>query len=338
MKKVLVVSDAWHPQVNGVVRSLSELASAAPAQGTEISFITPDMFRSVALPNYREIRLALASRTGLRRAIERAGADHVHIATEGPLGLTARSVCLAEGEPFTSSYHTRFPEYIFARARVPLWLTYAALRRFHQAAAGVMVATGSLERELEMRGFKRLMRWSRGVDHALFTPRASVLSLPRPIFLYVGRLAVEKNIGAFLSLDLPGSKVVVGDGPDRAALQAAYPGAHFLGSRNGIDLAQIYASADVFVFPSVTDTFGLVILEALASGVPVAAYPVAGPADVIGTSGAGVLDHDLRAAALQALDIPREAARSHAERFSWEGSARQFLTNIMSARRETAPA
>lgn len=337
MKKVLVVSDAWHPQVNGVVRSLSELASAAPAQGTEISFITPDMFRSVALPSYREIRLALASRTGVRRAIERAGADHVHIATEGPLGLAARSVCVAEDEPFTSSYHTRFPEYIFARARVPVWLTYAALRRFHQAAAGVMVATGSLERELETRGFTRLMRWSRGVDHSLFTPRASVLSLPRPIFLYVGRLAVEKNIGAFLSLDLPGSKVVVGDGPDRSALQTAYPTAHFLGSRNGVDLAKIYASADVFVFPSLTDTFGLVILEALASGVPVAAYPVAGPVDVIGTSGAGVLDHDLRAAALQALDIPRELARSHAQQFSWEGSARQFLTNILSARRETAP-
>ena len=336
MKKILVVSDAWHPQVNGVVRSLTELAAAAPAQGAEISFVTPDRFRSVALPTYREIRLALASRSGVRRAIEQAAPDHIHIATEGPLGLVARNVCLAEGEPFTSSYHTRFPEYIFARTRVPVSLTYAALRRFHRAASGVMVATASIERELETRGFKRLMRWSRGVDHAVFRPRPSVLTLPGPIFLFVGRLAIEKNIGAFLSLDLPGSKVVVGDGPDRSALQAAYPGAHFLGARGGVDLAEIYASADVFVFPSLTDTFGLVMLEALASGVPVAAYPVAGPADVIGTSGAGVLDHDLRAAALQALAIPRETARAHAMQFSWDASAKQFLANIMSARQATA--
>lgn len=338
MKKILVVSDAWHPQVNGVVRSLSELAAAAPAQGAEISFVTPDLFPNVALPTYREIRLALATRGGLRRAIERLAPDHVHIATEGPLGLAARGVCLAEREPFTSSYHTRFPEYIFARTRLPIRLTYAALRRFHHAASGVMVATGSLERELGSRGFSRLMRWSRGVDHALFKPRASVLSLPRPIFLFVGRLAIEKNLGAFLSLDLPGSKVVVGDGPDRAALQHTYPHAHFLGARRGVDLAEIYASADVFVFPSLTDTFGLVLLEALACGVPVAAYPVPGPLDVIGASGAGVLDHDLRAAALQALTIPRELAQSHARQFSWEASARQFLTNIRAARARVAAA
>lgn len=338
MKNILVVSDAWHPQVNGVVRSLTELAAAAPAQGADISFITPDLFPNVALPTYREIRLALTTRSSLRRAIEKLAPDHVHIATEGPLGLAARGVCLAENEPFTSSYHTRFPEYIFARARVPVWVTYAALRRFHQAAAGVMVSTGSMERELQTRGFKRLMRWTRGVDHSLFRPRQSVLSLPGPIFLFVGRLAVEKNIGAFLSLDLPGSKVVVGDGPDRAALQTAYPRAHFLGARSGVDLAEIYASADVFVFPSLTDTFGLVMLEALASGVPVAAYPVAGPADVIGASGAGVLDHDLRAAALQALTISRDVARAHAKQFSWEASAKQFLGNILSARRAHARA
>lgn len=334
MKKILVVSDAWHPQVNGVVRSLTELAAAAPAQGATISFVTPDLFPNVALPTYREIRLALATRSSLRRAIERLAPDHVHIATEGPLGLAARSVCIAEGEPFTSSYHTRFPEYIFARTRLPLRLTYAALRRFHRAASGVMVATGSLERELSTRGFAKLMRWSRGVDHALFKPRASVLSLPRPIFLFVGRLAIEKNIGAFLSLDLPGSKVVVGDGPDRAALQGTYPHAHFLGARRGVDLAEVYASADVFVFPSLTDTFGLVLLEAMACGVPVAAYPVPGPLDVIGTSGAGVLGHDLRSAALQALTIPRELAQEHARQFSWDASARQFLANIRSARAE----
>jgi glycosyltransferase involved in cell wall biosynthesis len=235
--------------------------------------------------------------------------------------------------PFTTSYHTRFPEYIATRTRIPESVTYAFLRRFHNAGCGVMVSTASIADDLNKRGFQRLMHWSRGVDHRQFTPaKAEAFDLPRPIFLYAGRLAPEKNVEAFLELDLPGSKVVVGDGPSRRALQAAYPEAHFLGTKTGDALAVQYASADVFVFPSRTDTFGMVLIEALACGLPVAALPVPGPLDVIGTSGAGVLDFDLRAACLAALDIPREKARAHALTFTWANSARQFLDNILLAK------
>lgn len=336
---ILVATDAWLPQVNGVVRSLQNTAREAAKLGARIDFLTPADFRTVPMPTYPEIRLALATPGRVRRRMDEIGADYVHIATEGPIGIMARRACLARGHSFTTSYHTRFPEYLSARAPVPEVLSYAWLRRFHNAGAGVMVSTPTLEAELRGRGFRNIMRWSRGVDAELFHPRpqaemdAFVAALPRPVFLSVGRVAVEKNISAFLDLDLPGSKVVVGEGPARAELRARHPGVHFLGLREGEALARIYAAADVFVFPSLTDTFGIVLLEALASGLPVAAFPVTGPKDVIGEAEVpvGVLDTDLRRAALAALDIDRESARAYAQRFSWRACTEQFLHNIESA-------
>jgi len=330
--RILVATDAWRPQVNGVVRSLESMAKAAETLGVGIDFLTPRDFISFPMPTYREISLALATPRAVRKHLA-AAYDHVHIATEGPIGLATRAVCLRDGRCFTTSFHTRFPEYIHARSGLPVGLSYAALRRFHNAGAGVMVSTPSLARELDARGFRRLLRWSRGVDHGVFSPGAAIsLDFPRPIFLCAGRLAVEKNVEAFLGMDLPGSKLVAGDGPARASLEARFPDAHFLGVKNSAGLAELYASSDVFVFPSRTDTFGMVLLEALACGLPVAAYPVMGPLDVIGGSGAGALDEDLRKASLAALEIPREAARAHALTFTWENCARQFLDNIAYAR------
>jgi glycosyltransferase involved in cell wall biosynthesis len=331
--RILVATDAWRPQVNGVVRSLESVARALYEFGAEIEFLTPQGFATIPLPTDHDIRIALASRRAVEKRLEGAAIDHIHIATEGPIGFAARRYCLRMKRPFTTSYHTRFPEYIAARTKIPEAVTYAFLRRFHNAGCGVMVSTASIANDLNKRGFQRLMHWSRGVDHGQFTPaKAATFNLPRPIFLYAGRLAPEKNVEAFLELDLPGSKVVVGDGPSRRALQAAYPQAHFLGTKTGDALAVQYASADVFVFPSRTDTFGMVLIEALACGLPVAALPVPGPLDVIGTSGAGVLDFDLRAACLAALDIPRDKARAHALTFTWANSARQFLDNILLAK------
>ncbi|WP_330083618.1 glycosyltransferase family 1 protein [Methylocystis iwaonis] len=330
--RILVATDAWRPQVNGVVRSLESIAQAAEPLGAEIDFLTPRDFNSFPMPTYREISLALATPRAVRRRLAQ-GYDHIHIATEGPIGLAARAVCLRDKRVFTTSFHTRFPEYIHARTGLPVGLAYAALRRFHNAGAGVMVATPSLVRELDARGFRRLLRWSRGVDHSIFTPTAKIpLDFPRPIFLYAGRLAVEKNVEAFLALDLPGTKLIAGDGPDRAALEARFPDARFLGFKTPSELAALYASSDVFVFPSRTDTFGIVLLEALACGLPVAAYPVMGPLDVVGGSNVGVLDEDLRAASLAALEIPREAAYAYARAFTWENCAREFLDNIAYAR------
>ncbi|MGY8704379.1 glycosyltransferase family 1 protein [Bradyrhizobium sp. 18BD] len=330
--RVLVATDAWRPQVNGVVRSLEYLASEAPSFGASIGLLTPGDFRTVPLPGYREIRLALASVGRIERAIKSMGPDSVHIATEGPIGWITRYVCQTRGYPFTTSYHTRFPEYLAERLPVPLRWSYAALRRFHNSGDGIMVGSPTLEQALRAHGFRNLMPWSRGVDAELFCPRAvQPLAFPGPVFLYVGRIAVEKNLEAFLALDLPGSKVVVGDGPLRASLQARFPQVHFLGTRTGRALADVYASADVFVFPSLTDTFGLVILEALACGLPVAAFPVMGPLDVIGKSGCGCLDADLRRAALAALQVPREKCRAHALTFTWQESVRQFLDNVKRA-------
>jgi glycosyltransferase involved in cell wall biosynthesis len=326
--RILIATDAWHPQVNGVVRSLEAMACAARDLGADIEFLTPRDFFRVPMPTYPEIELAIASSRAVARRLER-GYDHVHIATEGPVGIAARTCCMRQGRRFTTSYHTRFPEYIEARTRIPSDWTYALLRRFHNSGAGVMVSTQSLAQELAGRGFRRLRQWSRGVDHRLFHPDAAVaLDFPRPIFLYAGRLAIEKNIEAFLSLDLPGSKVVAGDGPARRGLEAAFPEAHFLGVKTGQDLANLYASSDVFVFPSRTDTFGMVLLEAMASGLPVAAFPVPGPLDVVGTSGAGALNEDLRRAAQVALKIGRKIPREHALKFTWAASARQFLDNV----------
>ncbi len=331
--RVLIATDAWHPQVNGVVRSIEATVAAAREVGAEIELLTPNGFGTIGLPTYPDIRLACVSPRAVRRRLAEVAPDHVHIATEGPIGLMTRWICRREGRLFTTSYHTQFPAYIAARAPVPRAWTYAALRWFHNASAGTMVSTASMAEELERRGFRQVMRWSRGVDHARFRPRAaSVLDLPRPIFLCVARVAVEKNLEAFLKLDLPGSKVIVGDGPARAALSARFPEAHFLGSRTGEALAEVYASADVFVFPSRTDTFGIVLLEALASGLPIAAYPVPGPSDVVGGSKAGVLDSDLGTACRAALSVPRHLPRELALRFTWAESTRQFLANIERAR------
>lgn len=341
--RILIATDAWHPQVNGVVRSLEHTAREAANLGAEIEFLTPKEFRTVPMPTYPEIRLALTTSRIIARRLRRQAPDFVHIATEGPIGIMTRSACLAQGRIFTTSYHTRFPEYLAARAPVPQRLSYAWLRRFHNAGAGMMVSTDTLETELRGRGFRNIMRWSRGVHADLFRPRTpdeisdpALRDLPGPVFLYVGRVAVEKNIEAFLALDLPGTKLVVGDGPARAELQARYPDARFLGLREGERLAEAYSSADVFVFPSLTDTFGIVLLEALASGLPVAAFPVTGPLDVIGQAGGGpdrvgVLGNDLRAAALEALKLDRGAARQFALRHSWRACTEQFLANINEA-------
>ncbi len=331
--RILIATDAWHPQVNGVVRSIEALATEARLVGAVVEFLTPEGFRTVSMPTYPDIRLAFVSASQVASRIAALSPDHVHIATEGPIGLAARRACLRTGRLFTTSYHTRFPDYLAARAPVPRSWSYAWLRWFHNAGAGVMVSTPSVAGELRTRGFHNVMRWSRGVDHTLFKPRdSSVLDLPRPIFLYVGRVAVEKNVEAFLSLNLPGTKVVAGDGPSRDELQVRFPKVVFLGMQTGEALARIYASADVFVFPSRTDTFGIVLLEALASGLPVAAYPVPGPRDVIGDSDAGVLDEDLGLACHRALAVPRERARAFSMNFTWAESARQFLDNVMRAR------
>jgi len=326
--RIAIVSDAWLPQVNGVVRTLDTVRHRLGAAGHEVLVIGPDRFRTLPCPTYPEIRLALLPARATARLIDDFKPDAIHIATEGPLGIAARRYCLARGFHFTTSFHTKFAEYLHARTRFPVSWTYAWLRRFHAASTRIMVATPSLETELTQHGFAHLARWSRGVDTVLFRPQTPALELPRPVFLYVGRVAVEKNIGAFLDLDLEGSKLVVGDGPQLAQLKRRHPDVHFAGAQQGEALARHYAAADVFVFPSRTDTFGLVLLEALASGVPVAAYPVTGPRDVIDGAPVGCLDDDLATAARRALTLERAACRDYALNFTWDISARQFLTNL----------
>jgi glycosyltransferase involved in cell wall biosynthesis len=327
--RILVVTDAWRPQVNGVVRSLEQLEAEARRNGNEIVFVTPEQFRTLPMPGYREIRLSLARPRVMARLIEAAKADAIHIATEGPLGLMARRYCRTRKIPFTTCYHTRYPQYVRARLPVPEKVTYALLRRFHNGGDGVMVATEALAKELSAAGFENLMIWSRGVDMELYRPRDNKrIDADAPIFLCVARLAVEKNIDAFLSLALPGTKVVVGDGPDRARLETAFPDALFLGAKFGEELAELYASADVFVFPSRTETFGLVLLEALASGLPVASFPGDGLLADIAAAGVGILNEDLAVAARQAMALSREKCRSFAARFSFERSTTQFLDNV----------
>ncbi|MDE2007450.1 MAG: glycosyltransferase family 1 protein [Rhodospirillales bacterium] len=333
--RILIVSDAWAPQVNGVVRTLATVAAELRAMGHAVEVIGPDRFRTLPCPTYPDIRLAFRPGRRLADMIERFAPDALHVATEGPLGLAARRWAIRNQVAFTTAFHTRFAEYLHARTRIPLRPTYAWLRRFHGKASGTMVATESLRAELAARGFGHLRPWSRGVDVDLFRPepRDPWAGLPRPVFLYVGRVAVEKNIGAFLELDLPGSKVVVGDGPALGALRRRHPEVRFTGKRQGEALAASYAGADVFVFPSRTDTFGLVVLEALACGTPVAAFPVTGPRDVLaGAAGrVGALDADLRAACLAALEADRAACRAHAELFSWRACAETFLDYLVPA-------
>jgi glycosyltransferase involved in cell wall biosynthesis len=328
--RILIVSDAWSPQVNGVVRTLQRVRQECEALGHEVQVISPELFRTVPCPTYPEIRLALRPGRTIALRIEQSRPSCIHIATEGPLGLATRRYCVRHGLPFTTSYHTRFPEYVHARFPVPLALGYACVRWFHRASRGVMVATRTIREELERRGFVNLRPWSRGVDTELFHPdHEPALDLPRPVYLYVGRVAVEKNLEAFLEVPLErGSKLVVGDGPALERLTAKHPDVHFAGARHGIELARHYACGDVFVFPSRTDTFGLVLLEALASGLPVAAYPVPGPLDVIGDSGCGVLDQDLGRAMAAALTIPRARCVAHAGRFSWRRCAEQFVGHL----------
>jgi glycosyltransferase involved in cell wall biosynthesis len=327
--RIAIITDAWHPQINGVVRTLSAVRDGLIAAGHQVLVIGPDRFRTVPCPGYSTIRLAIGAGAKLGRELAEFAPDAVHIATEGPLGRAARAYCLAQKWPFTTAYHTRFPEYVRARCGVPLSWSYAVLRRFHAPSKGVMVATETMRRELAARGFGRLVAWTRGVDTELFRPGcASAIELPRPVFLYIGRVAVEKNLPGFLDLDLPGSKLVVGDGPLLAAVRRRYPAVHFTGAKSGETLVRHYAAADVMVMPSRTETFGLVLLEALACGVPVAAFPSAGPSDVIGDSGAGVIDDDLAAAARAALSIPRERCRAHALRFSWQASIDQFIGHL----------
>jgi len=338
LKRILIVTDAWHPQVNGVVRTLQHLAEGLVAAGIVVDFLTSAGFRTVPLPSYPEIRLALAGPRKVAARIRAFAPDHVHIATEGPLGILARRHCRSSGLVFTTSYHTRFPEYLRARVPVPAGWLYWWLRRFHNAGAGTLVATQSLASELAGHGFANVRLWTRGVDTELYRPdRRKDLGPPRPIFLTVGRVAVEKNLPDFLDLDLPGSKVVVGDGPALATLKKLYPDATFLGTRTGVELAEIYASADVFVFPSRTDTFGIVLLEALASGLPVAAHNVTGPADIFADGVGGVLSDDLGHAAMAALDIDSEAARRKAMSFSWAACAELFMRHVRAAHPELRP-
>ncbi|MGH8241865.1 MAG: glycosyltransferase family 4 protein [Steroidobacteraceae bacterium] len=327
--KIALVTDAWEPQVNGVVRTLKSTARELRAMGHRVEFLTPLEFRTLPCPTYPDIRLSLFPRARVARRLAEFDPDAIHIATEGPLGLAARRYAVSRDLPFTTAYHTRFPEYVRARSGMPLSWTYAFLRWFHGPSRAVMTPTVVVKQDLEANGFTNVVLWSRGVDLDIFKPSDSRrLKTEPPIFLYVGRVAVEKNINAFLELDLPGSKWVVGEGPALSGIRARYPGVSFLGVLQQEELAKVYASADVFVFPSRTDTFGLVLLEAMACGLPVAAYPVTGPLDVLGDSKGGVMHEDLRTACLAALDLKREDAVAHARKFSWRTATEQFVAHL----------
>ena len=331
-KTLAIVTDAWWPQVNGVVNTLMHTRAALTERGYQVTLLTPQDHPTLPCPSYPEIRLALRPAPRLHARLDALQPDHIHIATEGPLGLAARSWCLRRGRAFTSSYHTQFPEYIRKRLPVPLAVSYAFVRRFHNAAARTMVATSSQEAVLKRWRFRNIVRWTRGVDTNLFSPEdRAPLNVPRPVFAYAGRVAVEKNLEAFLSLDLPGTKCVIGDGPALKALRERFPQALFTGYKFGKELARLLAAADVFVFPSRTDTFGLVMLEALACGVPVAAFPVTGPLDVVENGVTGILSEDLHAAALAAVRLDRARCRAEALKHTWTESSRQFSDNLVPA-------
>ena len=348
--RLAIATDAWAPQVNGVVRTLNETIRRLKGRGHEVEVISPDRFTTIACPGYPEIRLALAPRFRLRKVLGAFKPDLVHISTEGPIGWSARAWCLKHRVPFTTAFHTRFPEYVAARTNLSPDLIWPIMRRFHKGSRVVLTATQSLRDELESRGIHPTRLWSRGIDHDIFHlqqgKHPALQDIVKPILLSVGRVAVEKNLEAFLDADVPGTKVVVGDGPARAMLEAQYPEAIFLGTRQGAELASIYASADVFVFPSKTDTFGLVILEALACGTPVAGYPVQGPLDIIGAEGLGPnrelkrpigsLNEDLSQAIQDALRLDRADAAHYGATFCWDACTGQFLNGI--TRTETAEA
>ncbi len=343
--RIAICTDAWHPQVNGVVRTLATTIDRLIALGHDVTMVTPNEFFTLGMPGYQEIRLAMLPRFGTRRKLRKFAPDIVHIATEGPIGWSARGWCKSNGVPFTSAFHTRFPDYAAMRTGLSPDRFWPIMRRFHRTSYAVLVSTPTLATELAGQGIHQTALWSRGIDASIFHPHHKPLDalreLPRPIVLNVGRVAVEKNLSAFLDADLPGTKVVVGNGPDLAELRARYPGVHFTGALSGKTLARAYCSADVFVFPSLTDTFGLVMIEALACGVPVAGFPVPGPIDIVGQDGRGprgllsepigALDEDLPRAIKAALLCDRGAAASYGATYSWESATDQFLSALSDA-------
>ncbi len=343
--RIAIATDAWYPQVNGVVRTLAATVAELDRRGYEVELITPNRFVTLPMPGYSSIRLAMAPRFSVRKMLAAFQPDIVHISTEGPIGWSARGWCLAHGVPFTTAFHTRFPDYAAERTGISAERFWPIMRRFHAPSRAVMVATPSLETNLNARAITRTRRWSRGIDHWLFRPdgesHPAFADLPRPILLNVGRVAVEKNLEAFLECETAGSKVVIGDGPGLDDMRRRYPDVHFMGAMAGEELASAYRGADCFVFPSRTDTFGLVIIEALACGLPVAAYPVAGPLDILGREGRGpenempatiaALDADLTIAIAKALRVDRKAAAIFAARFSWAKATDQFIAAIESS-------
>lgn len=332
--RIAIVTDAWEPQVNGVVNTLKATRKQLRANGHAVLMVTPEHMRSYSCPTYPEIRLAYKPYAKVAAALEDFDPDCIHIATEGPMGLAARRFCINRGLDFTTAYHTRFPEYLRARFHLPLALTYRWLKWFHKPAKAVMVPTPRMQDALEKSGFKNVVQWSRGVDTDYFRPgQREEVTQERPLYLYVGRVAVEKNIEAFLEMDLPGAKWVIGDGPMREELEKKYPEVHFLGAKPHDALPAYYSCADVFVFPSRTDTFGLVLIEAMACGVPVAAYPVEGPIDVVAQGKSGVLHEDLMRACFDALNLKRSVVREHALYYSWSAATQQFLTHLHPVRK-----
>lgn len=338
--RIVIVTDAWTPQVNGVVTTLVDLRQRLVAAGHDVTIVEPSSFRTVACPGYGEIRLAIRARDDVGRVLDEARGEAIHIATEGPLGLAARAWCRRRRVPFTTAFHSRFPEFLSAAFGIPARWGYAAMRRFHAPSAGVMVPSSGTFEILHRHGFRNLRRWSHGIDLELFRPNPEAsLGWPRPVFLFVGRISPEKNLEAFLTLELPGSKVVCGGGPLLDRYRREYPDVHWIGSVPRHQLVDFYAAADSFVYPSRTDTFGLVMLEAMACGTPVAAYPVAGPLDVVGDSDGGVLDPDLGSAALRSLHVPRDRARARALEFDRDRVTREFLSYLapIDRRESTAP-
>lgn len=343
--RIAIATDAWFPQINGVVRTLGATVSELDRRGYEVELITPDRFRTIPMPGYASIDLAIAPRFSARKLLNAFQPDVIHIATEGPIGWSARGWCKKHGVPFTTAFHTRFPDYAAVRTGISAERFWPIFRRFHRDSRAVLAATPSLERELGARGIGNVRRWTRGIAHWQFRPigetHPDLQDLPRPILLNVGRVAPEKNLEAFLLLKVPGTKVIVGDGPALDSMRKRYPDAVFMGSLSGEDLASAYRAADCFVFPSLTDTFGLVVIEALACGVPVAAFPVPGPVDILGEHGRGhdnafpsrigAVDHDLANAVASALQADRKAAAIFARQFSWETATDQFLAAVTSA-------
>lgn len=338
--RIAIATDAWYPQPNGVVRVVGSVAERLRRRGHRVTIISPDQFRTIPCPTYSEVRLAIRPGPRTAAALGSFVPDAIHIATEGPIGAAARRYCLANGLPFTTAYHSKFPEFVHARTRLPLSWLYERLRRFHEPSRAVMVPSPNVLRELRDRGFENLRLWSHGVDTDVFKPASKTyldeIEPERPVFMFVGRLAIDKNLPAFLDLDLPGRKAVVGTGPERETLMRRYPHVTFRIADGDAELARYFNAGDVFVFPSRTDTFGLVMLEALACGVPVAAFPVTGPQDVLGRSGAGCLDTDLRRAALSALHVSPATCRAHALRFTWDRVVDEFLDYLAPIREDAA--